>query len=85
MTLISRVVGPHPGRGAPQLEWLRWVHRLWFRGTAPILLVLCVALVAMGVWLVASILAAVMVWFLVSLSLRLRRDERKVRDAPKGV
>jgi len=62
-----------------------WVHRLWFRGTAPILLVLCVALVAMGVWLVASILAAVMVWFLVSLSLRLRRDERKVRDAPKGV
>jgi len=82
MTLISRVVGPHPGRGAPQLEWLRWVRRLWFRWTAPILLVVCVALVAMGAWLVATIFAAVMVWFLVSLSLRLHREERKQRSKP---
>jgi hypothetical protein len=37
----------------------------------------------MGAWLVATIFAAVMVWFLVSLSLRLRREERKVRDAPQ--
>ena len=82
MTLISRVVGPHPGRGAPQLEWLRWVHRLWFRGTAPILLVLCVALAAMGAWLVATILAAVMVWFLVSLSLRLHARNESNRSKP---
>jgi hypothetical protein len=34
----------------------------------------------MGAWLVATILAAVMVWFLVSLSLRLHREERKQQE-----
>lgn len=78
--LIYRIVGQPPGKGAPQLDQLRWVRRLLFRWTAPTMALGCIVLILAGVYLAAAILAALEILSLFSVSVRLHRAERQQQE-----
>ena len=78
-TLIHRVVGKPPGKGAPHIEQLRWVRRLLLGVSAPTMVVACVVLIIVGIYLAAAIFAAVQVWSLLPVTMRVRREERRQR------
>ena len=73
---FARVVGPPPGKGAPQIDQLQWVHRIIVRWATPLTLVACVVLIVAGVYIGAVIVAVLQLWSIASVSRRIRREQR---------
>ncbi len=73
---VYRVVGPPPGKSAPQLDQLRWVRRIIVRWAAPLTLVACVVLIVAGVYIGAVIVALLQLWSIASVSRRIRHGQR---------
>jgi hypothetical protein len=74
-----RIIGKPPPAGAPRIEVLMWLRRYYLRMLPFSLLVvpfLVIYSTALWVWLVAAASALVWVQGFLSLSLRIRREER---------
>jgi hypothetical protein len=71
-----RVVGQPPGKGAPQIDQLRWVRQIIVRWATPLTVVVCVVLVVAGVYIGAVIVAVLQLWSMASVSRRIRREQR---------
>jgi hypothetical protein len=76
--LSYRIAGQPPGKGAPQLDQLRWIRRLLVRVTTPTVVLACVLLVAFAhLYVVAAVFAALQVLSLASISRRIHRAARE--------
>jgi hypothetical protein len=80
LALARKLYGEPPPSGAPLAQRLRYVRRFYLRN-AP-LVVLCWALVFAWIrdlWLIAAAVLGAAIWLLglVSLQLRIRREERR--------
>jgi hypothetical protein len=71
-----RVVGPPPGKSAPQVDQLRWVRQIIVRWATPLTIVACLVLIVAGVYIGAAIVAVLQVWSIASVSRRIRREQR---------
>jgi hypothetical protein len=82
LRLGFRLVGEPPSRGASHPEWLRWLRGCYLR-IAPLLVVTYALLLAWvsGTWVVvlAAVSALLLLHGVISLSLRIRREERPER------
>ncbi len=71
------MVGPPPGKGAPRSERLRWIRRLNWRLNTPFAALGLVLLLVYAPWYFAAAGAALQTYTLVSISLKIGREERK--------
>lgn len=82
-SLAFKIYGEPPSKGAPRSESLRWIRGLYLRPLPllVVLLVICALALVMGApsWILALLGISVAVWVqgYVSLSIRIRREERR--------
>jgi hypothetical protein len=77
--LVYRVVGPPPDKNTPRSERLRWIRRLNWRCFAPLASLGAVLLLVWvpHLWYFAAGAVAIQAYTLMSISLKIRREERK--------
>jgi hypothetical protein len=77
--LVYRVVGPPPDKNTPRSERLRWIRRLNSRCYTPLAALGAVLLPLWVPWYFAVAAVAIQTYTLVSISLKIRHEERKER------
>ena len=77
--LVYRVAGPPPDKNTPRSERLRWIRRLNWRCYTPLAALGAVLLLLWIPWFFAAAVLAIQASSLMSISLKIRREERKER------
>lgn len=75
--LLYRVTGPPPGKDADRAEQLRWVRRYNVRVMTPLAIVVLILFILFLPWWAVVIVAAAQAFTLVSISLKIRQEERR--------
>lgn len=75
--LILRVVGPPPDKNTARSERLRWIRRLNWRCYTPLGALGAVLLLLWGPWYFAAAVVAIQTSSLMSISLKIRREQRE--------
>ena len=78
--LIYRVVGPPPDKNTPRSERLRWIRRLNWRVYTPLAALGAVLLLLWVPWYFAAAAVAIQASSLMSISLKIRREQRKEQE-----
>jgi hypothetical protein len=82
--LVYRVAGPPPDKNTPRSERLRWIRRLNWRCCTPFAALGVVLLLLWVPWYFAAAAVAIQAYTLMSISVKIRREERKEPELTGG-